>query len=114
MLQSMGLQRVGLNSAMEQEQPNSGASLAVQWQRICPPMQKMQVQSLSGEYPLVGENGNPLQHSCLENSTDRGTWGAGYSPWGSQRVGDDLVTKQLQSNSKQTVSLGSVAILANY
>ena len=51
----MGLQRVGLNSAMEQEQPNSGASLAVQWQRICPPMQKMQVQSLSGEYPLVGE-----------------------------------------------------------
>ena len=61
-----------------------------------------------------GGNGNPLQHSCLENSTDRGTWGAGYSPWGSQRVGDDLVTKQLQSNSKQTVSLGSVAILANY
>ena len=21
-----------------------------------------------------GENGNPLQHSCLENPKDRGTW----------------------------------------
>jgi len=21
-----------------------------------------------------GENGNPLQYSCLENSTDRGAW----------------------------------------
>ena len=30
----------------------------------------------------VGEgNGNPLQYSCLENSTDRGALG-GYSPWG--------------------------------
>ena len=23
-----------------------------------------------------GENGNPLQYSCLENHMDRGTWGA--------------------------------------
>ena len=23
-----------------------------------------------------GENGNPLQYSCLENSMDRGTWQA--------------------------------------
>ena len=23
---------------------------------------------------LGGENGNPLQDSCLENSTDRGAW----------------------------------------
>ena len=28
----------------------------------------------------LGEgNGNPLQHSCLENPMDRGAWG-GYSP----------------------------------
>ena len=27
-------------------------------------------------------NGNPLQHSCLENSMDRGDWQAIYSPWG--------------------------------
>ena len=27
----------------------------------------------SGRSPRVG-NGNPLQYSCLENSTDRGAW----------------------------------------
>ena len=26
--------------------------------------------------PLRRENGNPLQYSCLENSTDRGVWQA--------------------------------------
>ena len=29
----------------------------------------------SGRYPGEG-NGNPLQYSCLENSTDRGAWWA--------------------------------------
>ena len=29
----------------------------------------------SGRSPGVG-NGNPLQHSCVENSTDRGCWWA--------------------------------------
>ena len=29
----------------------------------------------SGRFPRVG-NGNPLQFSCLENSTDRGAWQA--------------------------------------
>ena len=29
----------------------------------------------SGRYP-GGGNGNPLQHSCLENSMDRGAWRA--------------------------------------
>ena len=33
----------------------------------------------SGRSPGEG-NGNPLQYSCLENSMDRGVWGA-YSPW---------------------------------
>ena len=28
-----------------------------------------------GRHPGVG-NGNPLQHSCLENSIDRGAWWA--------------------------------------
>ena len=110
----MGLQRVGLNLAMEQQQSNTGASLLVQWQRICLPMQKMQVQSLSGEYSLTEEMAT---HSSIL---------AWKIPWteepggqatvhGGLRVGDNLVTKQqLQSNSKQTVSLGSAAILANY
>ena len=31
----------------------------------------------------LGEgNGYPLQYSCLENSMDRETWWATYSPWG--------------------------------
>ena len=44
----------------------------------------------SGRYPGE-ENGNPLQHSCLEISMDRGAWG-GYSLWGSQRVWHDWAT----------------------
>ena len=31
--------------------------------------------------PREGHN-NPLQHSCLENSRDRGAWQATYSSWG--------------------------------
>ena len=34
-----------------------------------------------------GGNGNPLQHSCLENPVDRGTWR--LQSMGSQRVGHD-------------------------
>ena len=57
-------------------------------------MHEMQVWSLGWEDTLEkGENGNPLQHSCLENPMDKGAWGAtvhgfpkrkepgGYSPW---------------------------------
>ena len=36
-----------------------------------PTMQEIRVQSLGGEDPLEKGNGNPLQHSCLENSMDR-------------------------------------------
>ena len=38
-----------------------------------------------------GENGNPLQYSCLENTMDRGTWQA--TVHGVARVRHDLVTK---------------------
>ena len=34
----------------------------------------------SGRAPGEG-NGNPLQHSCLENPMDRGAWWATKSPW---------------------------------
>ena len=36
-----------------------------------------------GRFLRVG-NGNPLQHSCLENSVDRGVWKSmiHYDPWG--------------------------------
>ena len=45
----------------------------------------------SGRSP-GGGNGNLLQYSCLGNPRDRGAL-AGYSLWGSERVGNDLVTK---------------------
>ena len=44
----------------------------------------------SGRSPGEG-NSNPLQHSCLENSMDRGAWQA--TAHGVVRVGLDLVTK---------------------
>ena len=40
-------------------------------------------------------NGNPFQHSCLEDPTDREGPG-GLQSMGSQRVGHDLTTKQQQ------------------
>ena len=43
-----------------------------------------------GQPPAVG-NGNPLQYSCLENSTDRGAWQA--TVHGVERVRHDLMTK---------------------
>ena len=39
-----------------------------------PAMQEMPVPSLGGEDTPGEGNGNPLQNSCLENSTDRGAW----------------------------------------
>ena len=38
-----------------------------------PAVQDTWVQSPGGEDPREG-NSNPLQHSCLENSMDRGAW----------------------------------------
>ena len=46
----------------------------------------------SGRFPGEG-NGNPLQYSCLENPTDRGSWQA--TVHGVSRVRCDLVTKPL-------------------
>ena len=50
------------------------ASLVAQMVKNPPAMQKTQVQSLGWENPLEKEMVNPLQHSCLENSVDRGSW----------------------------------------
>ena len=36
----------------------------------------MLVQSLGQKDPPGGGHDNPLQHSCLENPMDRGTWWA--------------------------------------
>ena len=39
-------------------------------------MQEMEVWALGGEDAPAEGNGNLLQHSCLENSMDRGDWRA--------------------------------------
>ena len=46
-----------------------------------PVMQETRVPSLGWEDSPGEENGNPLQHSYLEDSMDRGAWQAIYSPW---------------------------------
>ena len=45
-----------------------------QW-RICLQCRRLRFDPWSGRSPGEG-NGNPLQYSCLENSTDRGAWQA--------------------------------------
>ena len=48
--------------------------------------------SIPGSKKSPGEgNGNPLQYSCLENTTDRGTWWV--TVHGVAKVRHDLVTK---------------------
>ena len=44
-----------------------------------------------GRHP-GGSHGNPLQCSCLENTTDRGAWWATNMPWGCR---ESETTKQL-------------------
>ena len=51
----------------------------------------------SGRSPGEG-NGNPLQHSCLENSMDRRAWWATYSPQG---------RKELDMSERLTLSISS-------
>ena len=49
---------------------------------------------------------NPIQYSFLGNPTDGGQ--VGYSPWGCNRVGHDLTTKQLDDQlfNSQSKDLG--------
>ena len=48
---------------------------------------------IPGSGRSLGErNGSPLQYSCLQTPTDRGTW-RGYSPWGHRKESD--MTEQL-------------------
>ena len=45
------------------------------WVRICLPTGDVGLNPDLGRSPAE-ENGNPLQHSCLGNSMDRGAWRA--------------------------------------
>ena len=73
------------------------AVLVAQMVKNLPPMQETWVR-----FPRLGRtpgegNGNLLQYSCLEKSTDRGTWGATV-----HGVAESDITEQL------TLSLSSV------
>ena len=60
------------------------ASLVAQMVKNLPAMQETPGSiPQSGRSPAEG-NGNLLQYSCLENSTDRSL--AGYSPWGHREL----------------------------
>ena len=52
------------------------ASLVAQMVKNLPVMQETRVQSVGWGRSPGGKNGNPLQYSGLENSTDRGAWQA--------------------------------------
>ena len=69
--------------------------VAQQWrihlQCRTPPCNAMDTDLIPGSGRSSGEgNGDPLQHSCLENSMDRAAWWA--TVLGISRVGYDLVT----------------------
>ena len=51
-----------------------------------PAMQQTWVCSLGWEDPLERGMATPLQYSCLENSMNRGTWQATYSPRGRKEL----------------------------
>ena len=50
------------------------ASLMAPRVKHLPAMRETRVRFLGREDPLGEGNGNPLQHSCLENPMDRGAW----------------------------------------
>ena len=57
--------------------------------------------SIPGSERSPGEgNGNPLQYSCLENSTDKGAWQAIYSPRG--RKESDMTKRACNEHSRLT------------
>ena len=70
------------------------ASLVAQWSRICLPMQETWVQPLGLEDPL--EKGMATHASILVGKTPWTEKSVGYSPWGGERVGNNLATKYQQ------------------
>ena len=64
-----------------------------------PPASAREVGSIPGLGRSPGEgNGNPLQHSCLGNPTDRGAWQAAVHG-GHKTARQDLATKQQQQQT---------------
>ena len=79
-----------------------GASLVPQTVKNLPEMQKTWVQCLGQEDPLQNGMATPV---FLPGEFHGQRSLAGYSPWGHERVGRDLVTKQQQHEHKCISSL---------
>ena len=81
-------------------EPRKGASQAVQWQRICLPVQEVPVQEVpEGQIRSRGredalEEEMATHSSILAWEITRTESLAGCSPWGSQRVGYHLAARQ--------------------
>ena len=71
---------------------NEGASLVAQWQRICLPMQETWVQPLGRGGPLEKEMATKSNILAWKIPWTEDPVGLG--PWGFQRLGHDLATKQ--------------------
>ena len=72
-------------------------SQVVQIVKNPPAMQETRIQSLGQKKPPGDGNGYPLQHYCLENPLDRGTWW-GNSPW-SHKEAD--MTERLSKSTRR-------------
>ena len=77
-------------------------ALGTVWASLVAQMAKNLPQEDLGSIPGLGrspgkENGNPLQYSCLENSTDRGAW---------QAIVHGVAKSQTQVPSASSIRLG--------
>ena len=71
------------------------ASLVTPLGKNSPAMQETRIQSLDREDSPGEGNGYPLQYSCLENSMDRGGWGATVH----EVAKESYTTQQLNSSN---------------
>ena len=84
------------------------ASLVAQMAKNLPAMQETQVQSLGRENPLKEGNGSPVQYSCLENFTDRGTrWATVHGVAKSQTRLSDFYGERKSSQTRNTAGTTS-------
>ena len=94
------MNRIG-NSVMT-ESKLAVASLMAQMVKKLPAMQETQIGSLGRKDSLGKRNSNPLQYSCLENSTDRGAWWATVH----RMAKSQTQLKQLNTHKHERLELG--------
>ena len=86
------------SSLLARALPIISSANCTQWDKVRQLASRRGSAIVSGRYLWEG-NGNPLQYSCLGNPMDRGAW-KGYSPWWSERVRHNWVTKHTHTNTR--------------